>query len=150
MNVGHDLPRGLRRSGALAAAALACSGVALASNASPDATYIGRYTTGATETISLEVSANGRRVTAIYVETPIKCGGGCGGIPSAHGGSSAISPSGRFTIRMKLYGPGAASKAEGTETITGIFLKGSRAKGTVTSHFNGGSAGRTLSWTASG
>jgi len=43
LNVGHDLPRALWRGGALASAALACTGAALASNASPDATIVGHY-----------------------------------------------------------------------------------------------------------
>ncbi len=152
MGVQQGFATHLRRGGGLAvAAALASAGVALASSdAVKGASYIGRYAGGATEAISFRVSANGSKVSSFFVETPIKCGGGCGGVPTGSGGSARISRNGKFTIKLKLVALGSTATVIGTDTVTGTFLKHGGAKGTVTSHFTGGPGGRTVSWTATG
>ena len=142
----------LGRCGALtAAAALASAGVALGStNAVKGASYTGRFAGSATQAITFTVSADGRKVSAFSVVTPVKCSGGCGGVPTGRGGSAPISKNGKFTVKLKLLLPGSSTKALGTDTVTGTFLKHGGAKGTVTSHFAEGGGGKTVSWTATG
>ncbi len=147
MNIRHRLGRHLWRGGVLAAAvALASSGIALASNAIKGASYSGSYAGARAGTISFKVSANGKQVLDLSVSTPFKCNGGCGGVSSPSGGSARIS-SGKFKVTLKVPGLGS-SKSIGSDTVTGKFLKHSEATGTVTSHFNSGSAGKTVDWSA--
>jgi hypothetical protein len=89
-------------------------------------------------------------VSTFFVDTPIKCGGGCGGFSSGSGGSARVSKNGKFTVMLKVLGLGSTSDVIGTDTVTGTFLKHGGAKGTVTSHFIHGAGGRTVSWTATG
>ena len=150
MNIRHAPGRHLYRASALAAAAvLASAGTALASYAIKGASYSGRYKGGVTNAISFTVSANGKQVIGLSVTTPFKCNGGCGGVESPSGGSARISKKGRFQATLKLVNPGS-TKIYGSDTVTGTFLKHGKATGTVTSHFNGGGPGETVSWTATG
>jgi hypothetical protein len=150
MNIRHALGRHLCRGGALAAAAvLTSAGTALASYAIKGASYSGHYKGGVTDAISFNVSANGKQVIGLSVTTPFKCNGGCGGVERPSGGSARISKKGKFQATLKLMSPGS-TKSYGSDTVTGTFLKHGKATGTVTSHFNGGSSGETVSWTATG
>jgi hypothetical protein len=150
MNIRHDLGRHLCRGSVLAVVAtLASAGIALASDAIKGASYSGHYQGQSTEGISFKVSANGKKVIDLSVSTPFKCNGGCGGVESPSGGLAPISKSGKFKATLKLMGPGS-TKTVGSDTVTGTFLKHGKAKGTVTSHFNSGSAGEAVSWTATG
>ena len=130
------------------AAALALAGVALASNATPGAAYVGHYQGRPTDEISFKVSANGKKVSDLLVDTPFKCNGGCGGVGSPSAGSASISKSGKFTTVLEILAPGPGAKAEGTDTVTATFGKHGEARGTVTSHFYKSSSGETVSWTA--
>jgi hypothetical protein len=148
MDARHGLRRGIQRGGALAAAAvLASAGIALASNAVKGAPYSGHYTVNASDTISFTVSASGKKVTDLDATTPFKCSGGCGGVESVIGGTAYITKKGTFKYTQKLTEPGGTTSF-GTVTVTGTFLKGDKAKGKVTSHFNEGNAGETVSWSA--
>lgn len=152
MNIRRDLGRQLYRGGALAVAViLASAGIALASRVIKGASYSGRYTGSTTEGISFKVSANGKKVIDLAVSTPFKCsgGGGCGGVGSPSGGSARISSQGTFKAKLKIPAPGSR-KSEGIDTVTGKFNDGGTATGTVTSHFNSGGYGKTVSWAASG
>jgi len=148
MRIRHALGRYLCTGGALAAAAvLASAGIALASDAIGGASYSGHYQGRVTDTISFTVSANGKRLTDLSVTTPFKCSGGCGGVTSPIGGSARISSKGKFKATLKLLEPGSTT-SYGSDTVTGTFLKHGKAKGTVTSHFDHGGSGETVSWTA--
>lgn len=129
-------------------AALTLAGVALASNATPGATYVGHYQGRPTDQISFKVSANGKKVIDLSVDTPFKCNGGCGGVGSASAGSASISKSGKFEAVLKIHAPGPGAKAEGTDTVSATFGKHGEARGTVMSHFYKTSSGETVSWTA--
>jgi hypothetical protein len=133
--------------GALAVAA-ALAGVALASNATPGATYAGHYQGRPTDEISFKVSASGKKVIELSLDTPFKCGGGCGGVGSPKAGSASISKSGKFKAVLEIPAPGPGAQAEGTDTVTGSFGKHGEAKGTVTSRFYKSSSGETVSWSA--
>jgi len=148
------------RPGALAAAAAvsalaltltAGAGLALAAKQVKGATYVGHYK-GASQVgldaIAFKVSANGRKLTFITVETPIKCNGGCGGVGTPKGGTATIKRNGTFEVKLKIPAPGPGGKSEGTDTVTGTFHAHGKASGTVTSHFNGGSGDATRDWTA--
>jgi hypothetical protein len=126
----------------------ALGGVAVASNATAGATYVGHYTGRPTDAITFKISANGKKVIDLSVDTPFKCSGGCGGVGSPSPGSASISKSGKFKVVLKIIAPGSTTKAEGTDTVTGTFGKHGEATGTVKSHFNKSSAGETVSWTA--
>ena len=131
-----------------AMATLAVAATATASNATRGASYVGSYSDGATDAIAFKVSANGEKVIDLDVSTPVKCQGGCGGIGSASGASASISKNGTFKVKLTLVFPPGSNKSEGTETVTGKFLKHGMATGTVSSHFKGGSIDRTVHWTA--
>jgi hypothetical protein len=148
MNSRGGLRGNLYRSGALAAATvLASAGIALASNAVKGAAYSGHLAGKVGDTISFTVSPSGKKVIDLYVSTPYKCSGGCGGVESPSGGSAYITKKGTFKVTLKLENPGETT-SYGSDTVTGTFLKGGEAKGKVTSHFNEGSDGETASWTA--
>jgi hypothetical protein len=135
--------------GAIAVTAtLALGGVAVASNATAGATYVGRYKGRPTDEITFKVSANGKKVIDLVVDTPFKCNGGCGGVGSPNPGSASISHGGKFKAVLKIIAPGSTTKSEGTDTVTGTFGRHGEAIGTVKSHFNGGGAGETVSWSA--
>jgi hypothetical protein len=127
---------------------LVVAAVASASNAVKGGSYTGSYSDGATNAISFKVSANGKRVVDLTVSTPITCKGGCGGIGSASPASASISKSGKFKVKLNLVFPPGSNRSEGTETVTGKFLKHGSASGTVSSHFKGASTDRTVRWTA--
>lgn len=144
---------GVRRrvtiAGALASAGLlASAAVAVAAHQVHGATYEGAYKTGQTNAVSFKVAVNGSRVVDLDVDTPIKCGGGCGGFSNGIGGSAKITRKGTFTAKIKLTGPGS-TRSIGYDKVTGTFLAGGHAKGTVSSHFDaGGGSDRTVAWTA--
>jgi len=133
-------------------ATLASAGIALAAKQVKGATYVGHYKGAAqtVEAVSFKVSSNGRKVIDLSVQTPFKCNGGCGGVGTPTGGSARISRRGTFKVKLRIPAPGPGGKSEGTDTVTGTFHAHGKASGTVTSQFNGGSAGETKSWTASG
>ncbi|HTZ63815.1 MAG TPA: hypothetical protein VMB51_06895 [Solirubrobacteraceae bacterium] len=136
------------RAGVVAvAAALTIAGGALASTATPGATYTGHYLGRPTDEISFKVSANGKKLIDLMVDTPFKCNGGCGGVGTPNAGSASISK-GKFKAVLKIPAPGPGAQAEGTDTVTGTFAKHGQAKGTVASHFYSSSSGETVSWTA--
>jgi hypothetical protein len=132
----------------VAAIALVCAGYALAAAPVKSGSYTGVYKGRAGSTISFKVSSNGKKLTGLYVSTPFKCSGGCGGVPAGTNGSAKITKKGTFKAKINLVGPGA-TKPIGTDTVVGKFLAHGKAKGTVTSHFKGGS-GAKASWTATG
>jgi hypothetical protein len=149
MERAEVLGRAMFRAGVLAlTAALTLAGVALASNATPGATYVGHYQGRPTDQISFKVSANGKQVIDLLLDTPFKCSGGCGGVGSPNAGTASISKSSKFKAVLKILAPGPGAKAEGTDTVTGTFGKHGEARGTVTSHFYRSSSGETVSWTA--
>ena len=145
--------RGSIARGAIVALAAGAVGVGIASAAKQvrGATYVGHYK-GASQigvaAISFKVSANGRKVIDLSVETPFKCSGGCGGVGTPVGGTAKISRNGTFKVKLKIPAPGGG-KSEGTDTVAGTFRAHRKASGTVTSHFTSGS-GLTRSWTATG
>ncbi len=143
MSIARNLQNRLFIVGGVAVAAtFAAAGVAVASNATKGATYVGTYNKGGgTEAIEFKVSSSGKRVIDLTVTTPFKCQGGCGGVGSPNEGSARISKAGKFKVTLKIKEPGASSKSIGTDKVTGTFLKHGEAKGTVTSHFNKSSSG---------
>ncbi len=106
--------------------------------------------------VTFRVSANGKKVTNVGAGIAVKCKGGAGGFPSARPGSGKITKHGTFTVTLKLYPPGpSGQKSSGTDTITGRFVAGGKAKGTVRTYFNGQNAasfcrGITRTYTAIG
>jgi hypothetical protein len=132
-----------------AAVVFASAGVAVASRAIGGTSYSGTYAGRPTEGISFKVSANGKKVTNLTVDTPFRCSGGCGGVASPGPGVARIAGNGTFKVTLHLYFPPGSHSSEGTDTVTGKFLASGRAKGTVSSHFTHGSGGETVSWTAS-
>jgi hypothetical protein len=150
MQSPNKLGARVRNTGFLAAVLVfATAGVALASHAIGGASYSGTYKGRPSEGLSFKVSANGRKVTHLIVETPFHCNGGCGGVASGGPGSARVSKTGTFKVTLQLYFPPGSHSSEGSDTVTGKFLASGRAKGTVSSHFTHGSAGETVSWTAS-
>ncbi len=148
MNIRRVFGRYVGAGGALAAiVVLASAGLALGSLALKGASYSGHYKGRPTEQISFTVSANGKRVTDLSVSTPFKCGGGCGGVESPSGGSASISGKDKFKATLAITEPGS-TKSFGSDTVTGTFLQHGKATGTVTSHFDRGSAGESVQWTA--
>ncbi len=122
----------------MVAAALSTAGVALAT--APKGGWI--YTTQPTAKVfvTFKVSANGKKVTNLGAGIAVKCKGGAGGFPSAKPGSGNITK-GTFKVMLKLYPPGrAGQKSSGTDTVTGKFVKGGKATGTVSTHFSGQNA----------
>ena len=133
----------------LAATVFASAGIALASSAIKGASYSGDYKGGPTDTIWFKVASSGKKVIDLSVTTPLKCNGGCGGVESPSGGSARISNNGKFQATLKVTEPGM-TKSYGSDKVTGSFLNHGKATGKVTSHFNRGSSGETVSWTATG
>lgn len=119
-----------------AAAVLATAGMALAT--APKKGYSYTTTTASKVFVSFKVSTNGETVIDLSSGTPVKCSAGSGGFPAARKlGAGKISKKGTFKVVLKLYPPGPAGhKSDGTDTVTGKFLKGAKAKGTVKSHFD--------------
>jgi hypothetical protein len=143
------LRQGLFGAGALAVTVMfALGGVAVASEATAGATYVGHYKGRPTDEITFKISANGKKVIDLSVATPFKCNGGCGGVGSPNPGSASISKSGAFKVVLKIIAPGSTTEAEGTDTVIGTFGKHGEASGTVKSHFNKSNSGETVSWTA--
>lgn len=147
--------RTLAVAGGLAlAAGLSVAGIALATAPKKGWTY----TTGprARVFVFFKVSANGQKVTNLGAGIAIKCKGGGGGFPAAKPGSGPITERGTFKVVLKLYPPGRpGQKSSGTDTVTGRFLSGGKATGTVRTYFNGQSSrsfcrGITESYTAIG
>ena len=143
-------PRALLASSAAAAVLLASAGMALAAKQVKGATYVGHYkgtvTQVAVEAISFKVSANGKKVTDLYVSTPFKCSGGCGGVGSPKEGTAKI-VDGTFKVKLPIPAPGGG-KSEGTDLVIGTFHAHGKATGTVTSHFAHSTSGTTRTWTA--
>jgi len=129
------------------AAVLASAGFALAASPVKGGAYTGKYSDGAISAISFKVSANGKKVTDLYAQTPIHCAGGCGGFSSPSGGTARISSKGTFKVTLPIKGLGGKTTI-GTDTITCTFRKHGKANGTVSSHFNSGSSSdRRVTWT---
>jgi hypothetical protein len=149
LTVGRMARTRIRRGAALTAAwVLASAGVALAAHAVAGASY--ENTASSTGKISFKVSSNGRTVTHLDVSTPVHCAGGCGGIASPSGGSARIRKN-KFTVTLPLYFPPGSHSSEGTDMVTGRFLAGGKATGTISSHFkHSSSSDRTVNWTATG
>ncbi|MGD1049897.1 MAG: hypothetical protein ABR947_02360 [Solirubrobacteraceae bacterium] len=117
------------------AAALSTAGVALATAPKQGWTYTTQPT--AKVSVTFKVSANGKRVTNLGAGIAIKCKGSAGGFPQAKPGSGNITKTGTFKVVLKLYPLGGASqKSSGTDTVTGTFVKGGKATGTVLSYFD--------------
>lgn len=151
MSIGRMFPARVARCGFIALTlVLASASLAFAAKQVKGATYTGHWTGISTETILFKVSSNGKRVVDLSVTTPIKCNGGCGGVGSPIGGSAAITRKGTFKVTLKIPTPGATGKSEGTDTVTGTFHAHGTASGKVTSHFKGGGAGATRTWSATG
>ena len=124
----------------MVAAALSTAGVALATAPKRGWTYTTQPT--AKVLVTFKVSANGKKVTKVGAGIAVKCKGGAGGFPSAKKpGSGDITKKGTFKVRLELYPPGrAGQKSSGTDTVTGKFVKGGKATGTVSTHFSGQNA----------
>lgn len=145
----------LRRAGA-GAVILATTGAGLALAAKPvaGASYSGSYKGSKGSELTFTVSANGKRVTHVAADTPVKCPGtdGVGGLPYGSNGAGPISKAGTFRVTMKLLdqGPPGKQKTGGTEVVTGTFQSHGRAQGKVTAHLfqNGVCHGITVSYSA--
>ena len=123
----------------MVAAALSTAGVALATAPKKGWTYTTKPT--AKVFVTFKVSANGKKITNLGPGIAVKCKGGAGGFPSAKPGSGDITKQGTFKVVLKLYPPGrAGQKSSGTDTVTGEFVKGGKATGTVSTHFTGQNA----------
>lgn len=123
----------------MVAAAQSTAGVALATAPKKGWTYTTQPT--AKMFVTFTVSANGKGVTNLGAGIAVKCKGSAGGFPSAKPGSGDITKKGTFNVVLKLYPPGpAGQKSSGTDTVTGNFVKGGKATGTVRTHFNGQNA----------
>src|SRR5579884_3165139 len=116
------------------AAALSMAAVALATAPKKGWTYATAPT--AKVAVSFKVSSTGKRITNLAPGTAIKCKGSAGGFPAAKAGSGKITK-GTFKVVLKLYPPGPHPKSSGTDTVTGTFVKGGKATGTVHTYLNG-------------
>src|ERR1700722_3031875 len=87
--------------------ALVCAGYAMAAAPARGGSYTGTYKGKVGDSISFKVSGNGKKLTGLYVSTPFKCSGGCGGVPAGSGGSARITKKGTFRAKINLIGPGA-------------------------------------------
>lgn len=120
----------------IVAGALVTGGVALATAPHKGWTYTTQST--AKVFVSFKVSANGTKVTDLSPGDAVKCMGSAGGFPAAKPGSVKITKAGTFKAVLKLYPPGpAGQKSSGTDTVTGKFVTGGKATGTVRTYFNG-------------
>jgi hypothetical protein len=121
-------------------AALSTAGIALATAPKKGWTYSTQPR--AKVSVTFKVSATGKKVTDLDAGIAVKCKGSAGGFPSARsGGSGKVTRTGTFTVVLKLYPPGpAGQKSAGTDTVTGKFLPGGKAIGTVNTHFDGQSS----------
>lgn len=121
----------------------ACIGVGALSGAVALATAPSKGWTYATQStakvlVAFKVSANGEKVTNLSAGDALKCNGSAGGFPSAKPGSTKITKAGTFKLVLKLYPPGpAGQKSSGTDTVTGKFVTGGKATGTVRTYFDG-------------
>ena len=149
MAIHKGVGRTVRRAGVLAAAGVVASaGAALAAHAIAGGSY--QSTGSSIGKISFKVSSNGKKVTDLDVSTPVHCSGGCGGIGSPIGGSARIHKN-KFKVTLHFYFPPGSHSSEGTDTVSGKFLAGGKAKGTISSHFkHGSSSDRTVHWIATG
>src|SRR5579864_146464 len=118
------------------AAALSMTGIALATAPKNGWTYM--TSPRAKVLVFFKVSATGKQVVNLGAGIAVKCKGSAGGFPSAKPGSGKITKQGTFTVVLKLYPPGpTGQKSSGTDTVTGKFVTGGKATGTVLTHFNG-------------
>lgn len=117
------------------AAALSTAGIALATAPKKGWTYKTQST--AKVLVSFKVSATGKTVTNLTASDAVRCKGSAGGFPLAKPGSAKITSQGTFKAVLKLYPPGpSGQKSDGTDTVTGTFVKGGKATGTVKTYFN--------------
>ena len=122
--------------GLIVAGALSMAGVALATAPNKGWTYA--TPSAAKVFVTFKVSANGSKVTNLSVGDALKCKGSAGGFPSARPGSTKITTAGSFRVVLKLYPPGpVGQKSSGTDTVTGKFVTGGKATGTVRTYFDG-------------
>jgi hypothetical protein len=124
---------------AIAVGVLGCTGVALATtNQIKGARYSGQLAAPRTSyLVSFKVSANGKRVTALKINsTPFYCQGGGPPTPVSFA-SATVSKTGTFTSTGKyVISEGPLKGQVGTKLkITGKFGKQGSEQGTVTSTF---------------
>ena len=118
------------------AAALSTAGIALATAPTKGWTYTTKP--AAKVFVTFKVSATGKKVTNVGAGLAFKCKGGAGGFPSARSGSGKITKKGTFKVVLKLYPPGrSGQESSGTDTVTGKFVSGGKAAGTVRTYFDG-------------
>jgi hypothetical protein len=118
------------------ATALSMAGMALATAPKNGWTYSTQST--AKVFVSFKVSSTGKKVNNLAVGDALQCKGSAGGFPAAKPGSAKITNQGTFKAVLKLYPPGpSGQKSQGTDTVTGTFVKGGKATGTVKTYFNG-------------
>ncbi len=122
--------------GLAAAAALATGGVALAT--APHKGWPYRTPLLTKTGVQFKVSQSGKKVVELAAGVPVHCSGNAGGFPTPrNSGSGKITSAGTFKVVLKLYPPGPSGVAsDGTDTVTGKFVAGGKAKGKVTSHFD--------------
>ena len=123
---------------AIAVGVLGYTGVALAASQVKGASYSGALAAPKNAyLVSFKVSANGKRVTALKINsTPFYCQGGGPPTPVSFP-SAAISKAGTFTSASKrVIGEGPLKGQVGTKLeLTGKFVKGGGEQGTLTSTY---------------
>src|SRR5579884_1407977 len=130
--------RGAQVVGAALTVVAALAGIAFAAAPKKGRTY----TTSSTSKVyvSFKVAATGKQVTNLDASTAVKCKGSAGGFPAAKPGSGKITKQGTFRVVLRLYPPGPHTKSSGTDTVTGKFVAGGKATGTVRTYFDGQSS----------
>lgn len=116
------------------AAALSTAGVALATAPKKGWTYTTPST--AKVFVSFKVSPTGTKVVNLAPGDAVQCKGSAGGFPRAKPGSAVITSQGTFRAVLKLYPGAPGAKSDGTDTVTGTFVKGGKATGTVKTYFD--------------
>lgn len=139
---------------ALTLAVALSAGLALATSPKKGWTYTTPST--AKVFVTFKVSSTGTKVVNLTPGDAVQCKGSAGGFPRPKPGSATITNQGTFKAVLKLYAGGSSGlKSEGTDTVTGRFVKGGKATGTVKTYFVWQSAGSfckgvKLSYTAIG
>jgi hypothetical protein len=97
-----------------------------------NAKYTGQSTDASASALAFNVSKDGKSVSEVrFAASPNRCGAG-GPRPRQSSGRAPISR-GRFTAKVRFRTTEGAVYA--TAKVTGQFLKGGRARGTVTTKF---------------
>ena len=97
--------------------------------------YSGQVTTDSFDTVSFNVSSNGKEVVKLKLVVPSKCETGAFKPPPAH--SAKITSKGTFKTTFALTSGAPSGGKAGTETVTGVFLAGGKEKGKITTHASG-------------